>query len=522
MSASAARLELRAVIKDFPGSRALDGVSLELRAGEIHALCGENGAGKSTLLKILAGIHPAGTWSGEMLVDGAPVSLTGIRAAEAHGIALIAQELALVPQLSVEANLMLGRECVRHGLIDTAAMRSAATTALARVGLALDPARQVRELGIGEQQMVEIAKAMHKDARILVLDEPTAALPEADVQRLLALLFELRSRGTAILYVSHRLDEVFRIADHITVLRDGRSVHTGGHTPGDGSPATREYIIAAMVGRAVSERHFRGAGASARGAPALLSVRHWTLADPQRPWRDALRDVSFDVHAGEVLGLAGLMGAGRTAMLASLFGAARSRVSGRVRIGDAPERAPFAAPAQALAAGMALVSEDRRRQGLVPEGSVMDNLSLATLARFAPHGWLRLREREAACRAQSEALQLRPPELDRLVMRLSGGNQQKVVLGRWLLAGPRVLLLDEPTRGIDVGARAEIYGWIERLSAQGLAIVLVSSDLPELLSLSDRVAVLADGVLTATLDRDAATPASVMAAATQSTREVHA
>jgi D-xylose transport system ATP-binding protein len=522
MNKGAARLELRDVGKTFPGVRALDGVSFELRAGEIHALCGENGAGKSTLLKILAGIHPADSWTGEMRVDGAPVRLHGIRDGETHGIALIAQELALVPQLSVEANVMLGREPTRAGLIDANAMRDAANTALARVGLDLDPAQTVQALGIGQQQLVEIAKALHKTARILVLDEPTAALPEADVQRLLALLVELRSRGTAILYVSHRLDEVFQIADRITVLRDGRSVYTADHTPGDASPATRERVIAHMVGRAVSERHVRVAQAVPAGAAPLLSLRDWSLADPQRPWRPALHDISLDVHAGEVLGLAGLMGAGRTALLASLFGAARSPVSGRVRIGDAPERAPFASPAEALAAGVALVSEDRRRQGLVPEGSILDNISLATLARFAPRGVLRLREREVACRAQSEALQIRPPALEQIVMRLSGGNQQKVVLGRWLLAGPRVLLLDEPTRGIDVGARAEIYGWIERLSEQGLAIVLVSSDLPELLSLSDRVAVLCDGRLTATLAGDAATPEIVMAAATRTQVPAHA
>ncbi len=515
MSEGAARLELRDVSKTFPGVRALDGVSFALRAGEIHALCGENGAGKSTLLKILAGIHPADSWSGEMRVDDAIVRLHGIRDGETHGIALIAQELALVPQLSVEANVMLGREQARFGLLDSHAMRTAARAALARVGLDTDPARPVQELGIGQQQLVEIAKAMQKDARILVLDEPTAALPEADVQRLLALLVELRSRGTAILYVSHRLDEVFQIADRITVLRDGRSVYTGDHTPGDGSPATRERVIAHMVGRAVSERPVRTARDVRPHEAPLLSLREWSLADPQRPWRQALREVRLDVHAGEVLGLAGLMGAGRTALLASLFGAARSRVSGRVRIGGSPEREPFATPAQALAAGVALVSEDRRRQGLVPEGSILDNLSLATLARFAPRGVLRLQAREAACRAQAEALQIRPPALEQIVMRLSGGNQQKVVLGRWLLAGPRVLLLDEPTRGIDVGARAEIYGWIERLSAQGLAIVLVSSDLPELLGLSDRVAVLCEGRLTATLAAGEATPEAVMAAATR-------
>ena len=274
---------------------------------------------------------------------------------------------------------------------------------------------------------------------------------------------------------------------------------------------SRDAIIAHMVGRTVTE--MVASTTPSRGAPRL-TVRDWTLADPDRPWRDALRDLSFTVHAGEVLGIGGLVGAGRTALVASLFGAARSRVSGSLRMGEAHERGPFRSPAEAQAAGLALVSEDRRRHGLVPEGSVLDNLSLATLARFAPHGLLRERERVEACRTCSEGLELRPPALDTLVQRLSGGNQQKVVLGRWLLAGPRVLLLDEPTRGIDVGARAAIHALISRLRDEGLALVLVSSDLPELLALSDRVLVLADGRATALLDRDAATPEAVIAAAT--------
>ena len=505
-AAGAPRLELIGVTKDFGGVRALDGVSFDLRAGEVHALCGENGAGKSTLLKVLSGFHPAGSWTGTLRVDGADVRLHGIRDAERHGIALIAQELALVPALSVEANLVLGREPVRRGLLQPAVMRQRALDALARVGLQVDPARAVGELGVGQRQLVEIARALSQDARILVLDEPTASLPDSDAQRLLALLGDLRARGTAILYVSHRLDEVARLADRITVLRDGRTVASA-----PAAELPRDLLITHMVGRPVDDHRPRPARAP---GPVALTVRDWTMPDPARPWRNAVEGVSFRLHAGEVLGVGGLIGAGRTALLASLFGAARSPVTGSLRVGDAPERAPFRAPREAVAAGLALVNEDRRRQGLVPDASVLDNLSLATLPRFVRRGLLDDRARCSACAEQAELLSVRPADLTPPVVRLSGGNQQKVVLGRWRLAGPRVLLLDEPTRGIDVGARALIHDWLERLCAQGLAVLLVSSDLPELLALSDRVLVLAQGLPTALLDRAEATPEAVLAAAT--------
>jgi D-xylose transport system ATP-binding protein len=508
----AARLALRGITKNFPGVRALDDVSLELGHGEILALCGENGAGKSTLIKVLCGCFPTGSFRGEIRLEGRPVHFRGIRAAEAHGIALIAQELALVPELSVAENLMLGREPTRFGLVRREAVRVEALRALGRVGLDLDPARPVRTLGIAQQQLVEIARALAKQAAILVLDEPTAALSGGDARRLLDLLTDLRGRGVSAIYVSHRLDEVFAIADRITVLRDGRTVATG---PAREMP--RERVIAHMVGRDVNDyypRPRRGEGG------VLLEVRGWALADPAGrrdggPGRDVLEGVGFEVRAGEVLGLAGLMGAGRTALVTSLVGAARSAVRGTLRLADGPARGPFRSPAEALAAGVALLSEDRQRFGLVPAASVEDNLTLATLSRFARRGLLETGERARAARAQVETLRIRTPDLGTPVDRLSGGNQQKVVLGRWLLAEPRVLLLDEPTRGIDVGARAEIYRLIGELTARGLAVVLVSSDLPELLGLSHRVVVLNRGRIAATLDGERATPEAVMAAATR-------
>ena len=429
-----------------------------------------------------------------------------LKAAESHGIALIAQELALVPELSVAENLVLGHEPVRRGLIDWDAVAANAQTALARVGLDVDPERPVKELGIGQQQMVEIAKALSKDARILVLDEPTAALTEADAQRLLAVIGELRARGVSSIYISHRLEEVFQIADRVTVLRDGRSVAT--HRTAE---LTTDKVISMMVGREVKNlypRPTQAAGAS------LLKVEGWSVEDPVNPGRQVLRDVDFEVRQGEVLGIGGLMGAGRTALVSSLFGAARSRVTGRLSVGGGPARGPFKSPSEAIAAGLALVSEDRKRYGLVLEASIAENMTLATLPRFSRRGLLDHESREAQVKAQFDALRIKAPGMFAIVNQLSGGNQQKVVLGKWLMSNPRVLFLDEPTRGIDVGAKSEIYQLIAALAERGLGVVLVSSDLPELLGMSHRVLVLSLGRATADLAADGASPETVMAAAT--------
>ncbi|MEZ4650948.1 MAG: sugar ABC transporter ATP-binding protein [Candidatus Eisenbacteria bacterium] len=565
-------LELRAIGKTFPGVRALDGVSFDLARGEIHSLCGENGAGKSTLIKILCGAIPSGTYEGEIILDGDVRRFRNPREAEDQGIALIAQELALVPELSVAENLFLGREPATRGWIRRETQHEQALAALQRVGLHVDPERPIRELGVGQQQMVEIARALAKDARILVLDEPTAALSESDAQTLFEVLRGLRERGVSSIYISHRIEEILALADRVTVLRDGRSVMTA--LAGE---VTRERIIEAMVGREVENLYPRAP--QPRTSETVLSVRDLGLRDPDNPSRDVLADVSFDLHAGEVLGVAGLMGAGRTALLSTLFGTARSAVRGTIAVGgsgadvgrdapsdargsgggaasaDGPEadrgswagartrsgtaatgptRPPFHSPSEAIAAGLALVSEDRKRYGLVASGSVRDNLTLATMSRFTVGAdvssgarvgasksvWLDEGARESACLSQVQSLGIRTAGLDYAVGTLSGGNQQKVVLGRWLLAEPRVLLLDEPTRGIDVGAKAEIYELIATLAGRGLGVLLVSSDLPELLGLSHRLLVLSQGRLTAELAADAS-PEAVMSAAT-SEREVRA
>ncbi len=504
-------LELRGITKDFPGARALDGVSLDLEPGEIHALCGENGAGKSTLIKVLCGVHPAGSYGGEVRLRGETARFRSLADSEASGIALIAQELALVPGLSVAENLLLGREPRRWGLIRWAEAREAARRALDRVGLEVPVETPVRELGIGQQQLVEVARALMKEAAILVLDEPTAALPEDDARRLLGLLGDLRRKGVAAIYVSHRLDEVFAVADRITVLRDGRSVGTARR-----AETAPERVVSLMVGRDLRQAFPRPEGAPGE---VLLRLRGWSVADPQNPGRRVVDGVSLELRAGEVLGIAGLMGAGRTALLASLFGAARSPVQGTVQVGEGPPRGPFRRPREAIAEGLALVGEDRKRYGLFARASVLDNLTLASLRGFRRRGLLRGllddRARRAAASGEAAALRLKAASLDDPAERLSGGNQQKAILGRWLLRRPRVLLLDEPTRGIDVGAKSEIHELIGRLVAGGLGVLLVSSELPELLGLAHRVLVLRQGRPQGFFAGEVATPERVMGAATQ-------
>jgi D-xylose transport system ATP-binding protein len=499
-------LELDSITKDFPGVRALDRVSLDLEMGEVHALVGENGAGKSTLIKILSGFYPDGSYGGEIRLRDAPARFPDMRAAEREGIAVIAQELALVPEMTVAENLMLGREPTSRGLIRWDLLRSAAHEALARVTSDLDCETPVRTLGVGQQQIVEIAKALDKRSEILVLDEPTAALPEADALRLLALVRDLRSGGVSSIYVSHRLEEVFAIADRITVLRDGRAVASAPTR--DWTPAA---VIAAMVGRRLDALTVRLASSPGEVA---LSVEGWRVEDPVNPGRLVLDGVSLTVRQGEVVGVAGLMGSGRTELVSSLFGLARGRVGGRLRIRGRVKDSPFRHPSEAIRAGLALVSEDRKRSGLVPEASVLENMTLPTLDRFRRGGFLDDAARARSAREQIEALAIKTPSLAARVAQLSGGTQQKVVLGKWLLARPRILLLDEPTRGIDVATKAEIHRLVGRLASEGVAILLVSSDLPELLSLSHRVIVLCQGRPTASLSATDATPQAVMAAAT--------
>ncbi|WP_242658201.1 sugar ABC transporter ATP-binding protein [Klenkia brasiliensis] len=471
-------LQMQGIVKTFPGVRALGGVDLDVRAGEVHCLLGQNGAGKSTLIKVLAGAHQPD--EGEIRWDGEAVRLTDPQAAMKLGIATIYQELDLVAGLSVADNVFLGRERSRFGLSRPASAHRATTALLERLGHPeIRPGTEVGALSAASQQMVSMARALSQDARLIVMDEPSAVLDNEEVERLFDVVRDLTADGVAVVYISHRLEEIRRIGDRITVIKDGRTVATG--LPARDTP-TRD-VIALMTGRSIE---YVFPGREDRPAPAaepLLEVEHITVPGH-------VADVSFTVAPGEILGLAGLVGSGRSEVLEAVYGARRP-TSGQVRVGG--ERLRPGDVAAAVAAGVGLAPEERKSQALLLGDPIYRNITLSSLARFARGGFLSVRGEKAAARAQTEALDLRPVDVDREVRTLSGGNQQKVVLARWLLRDCRVLLLDEPTRGVDVGARSEIYALVRALADRGVAVVVVSSEIPEVLGLADRVLVLAEG-----------------------------
>jgi D-xylose transport system ATP-binding protein len=502
MSSPEPVLATRELVKRFPGVVALGGVSFDLLPGEVHALCGENGAGKSTLIKLLSGIHAHGSYEGTLLANGREVQFASTRDAEAAGIAVIYQELALVSEMTVAENLCLGRAPLRHGLIDWDAVYTQAARVLKMAKIELDPTTVVKTLGVAERQLVEIAKALSKEPKVLILDEPTAALSDDEVQRLLDVIRDLRARGIAAIYISHKFEEVFAIADRITVLRDGKSIVTLG-----AKDTTPDEVIRHMVGRPITELFPRRASTPGE---VLLSVSGLSVA-PQRGAPARLRELSFEVRAGEVLGIGGLMGAGRTELLLHLFGAWGARLAGHVQLAQKELDSP--SPHRALSAGLALVSEDRKRYGLFLESPIGFNLSLSSLSRLQRHGLLDQGAEVELSQGLFSSLRVKAPGLETPVRTLSGGNQQKVVIGKALMTQPKVLLLDEPMRGIDVGAKLEVYEVINRLCEEGKAIVLVSSELPELLGMSDRIVMLAEGRIGGTFSRAEATQERLLAAA---------
>jgi len=480
------------VSKRFPGALALSGVTLSVAAGSCHALCGENGAGKSTLGKILAGIHAPD--EGRLLIDGKPVRFGGPRDALAAGVGVVHQELAFCPNLSVAENLCLGALPRKRGLLSVDEMERRAEAMLAEIGAALDVRRPVGGLNVAQQQLVQIAQAVGGGARIIVFDEPTSSLGQVDAERLYETIARLRARGVTCIYVSHRMPEIFRLCDAVSVLRDGRHVET---RPVAG--LTEAELVRLMIGRPLAE-YFPSHLATQRGEE-LLRVDGLALPG-------AFRDVSFSLHAGEVVGLAGLVGAGRSEVARALFGL-EPRARGTVHL--AGKRVHIRTPGQAIGLGMGLVPEDRKREGLILGGSGTHNTSLPILRRLARFGWMRRREERALATEYFERLRVRAPGVDAPVAGLSGGNQQKVVLARWLAARAKVLILDEPTRGVDVGAKAEIHALIDQLAANGHAVLLISSELPELLALSTRILVLRAGRLVAEMPRASATQDRLLA-----------
>jgi ribose transport system ATP-binding protein len=485
-------LRVERIHKGFPGVTALDDVGFDLRRGEVHVLLGENGAGKSTLIKMLSGAyHPD---AGRILVNGQEVRIRNAQEAERLGIATIYQEFNLVPELTVAENLFLGRQPRRFGLIARSRMESDARELLARVGLDIDPRTKVRELGIARLQMVEIAKALSLRARVLIMDEPTAVLTTDEVQRLFAIVRLLREEGVGIVFITHHLQEIGTLGDRVTVLRDGRSVaEVPANTP-------EEELVRLMVGRSIEQQYPRERAGV--GEP-LLRVDGLTR-------KGAFHDVSFEVRAGEVVGLAGLVGAGRTEVARAVFGADPYQ-AGAVEVLGRP-LSPHDVTA-AMDAGLGLVPEDRKGQGLVLGASVQENLGLVTLRRATRAGLVdRSGQRRKAAKV-AEQLKVRMAGLGQEVRTLSGGNQQKIVIGKWLLADAKVLILDEPTRGIDVAAKVEIYQLVNALTASGHAVLMISSDLPEVLGMSDRVLVMAQGRITGELPAAQATQEAVMALA---------
>ncbi len=495
-------LRAQNLTKKFLGVTALSDVSFDLAEGEIHALCGENGAGKSTLIKLLSGIHPYGSYEGRFEVADVEARLNSIVDAAEIGISVIYQELSLVDEMTVAENIYLGCEPRRRGgLVDWVKMHQSTQALLDRFQVDLHPETLVRHLGVGQKQLVEIVKALAKNSKVLILDEPTAALSEHEVQILLDILRDLRRRGISCIYISHKLEEVFAVADRITVLRDGKSITTLTT-----NSTTRDEVIAKMVGRELVDLFPRRAGIP---GDILFEVDSLSVADDMGCRR--LHDISLKLRAGEVLGIGGLMGAGRTELLMHLYGAWGDRQSGSVRLKGS--ELPSSSPAKALHAGLALVSEDRRRYGLILEEEIGFNLSLSSLPEVTRHGLINPNLEVARNRQIFDQLRVKATGLQATVGRLSGGNQQKVVIGKALLTSPDVVMLDEPTRGIDVGAKIEIYEMINQLTAEGKAVLLVSSELPELIGMSDRIVMLREGRVGGSFVRGDVTQKKLMQAA---------
>ena len=503
-------LAMRNITKTFPGVKALDNVNLAVRAGEIHAVVGENGAGKSTLMKVLSGVYPHGSYEGEIQFDDQLQRFQDISDSEARGIIIIHQELALVPTLSVTENIFLGNELARGGVIDWHAAHVRTRELLSRVGLNESPDAMVGKLGMGKQQLVEIAKALSKRVRLLILDEPTASLNETDSAALLQLLLGLKAQGIACILISHKLNEITQVADQITVIRDGSTIETLDCAAGE---VSEERIIRAMVGRDMAHRYPQR---QPQIGEVIFEVRNWHVHHEQYSEREVIKGVNLNVRKGEIVGIAGLMGSGRTELAMSIFGRSYGkRISGEVLLDGKP--VDVSTVGKAIRQGIAYVTEDRKGCGLVLEQEIRKNVTLANLPKVASHGVIDENAEAKVAQGYRESLHIRSSGIEQLAVNLSGGNQQKVVLSKWLFTQPRLLILDEPTRGIDVGAKFEIYTIIDQLARNGEGILMISSEMPELLGMCDRIYVMNEGRFAAELDRSEASQERIMRAIVNAT-----
>lgn len=495
-------LKMVNITKEFPGVKALENVNLNVKKGEIHALCGENGAGKSTLMKVLSGVHPYGTYTGKIFINDKEVQFSDIKESQEAGVAIIYQELALVPEMTIAENIFLSSDLMRAKVIDWEKLYAESQKWLEMIGLDIDPQMKLGELTVGKQQLIEIAKALTKNADILILDEPTSALTESEAEILFDILNKLKEQGVTCIYISHKLDEVLALADTVTVLRDGKTISTDPI-----ESLTENDIVSKMVGRELTEYYpyeTRTIGEE------ILRVNDYSFNDESQ--EELVKNISFKLNEGEILGVSGLMGAGRTELFMSLFGGLNGERSGEVYLNN--ELINIKKPADSIKYGIAYVSEDRKRYGLIPEMNIIKNTTLSSLEKVKNNRLLDGDLELEKAQEYAKKMNLRAYSLEALVSQLSGGNQQKVVLSKWLLTNPKVLILDEPTRGIDVGAKSEIYKVIIDLAKQGVGIILISSELPEVLGMSDRVIVLANGRIAGELSRSEATQEEIMKLAT--------
>ncbi len=496
-------LEMRGIRKTFPGVKALDNVNLTVRAGEIHAIVGENGAGKSTLMKVLSGVYPYGSYSGQIFFQGEERRFQNIADSEHAGIIIIHQELALVPLLSIAENIFLGNEQANMGVIDWASTQARTRELLAKVGLRESPGALITNLGVGKQQLVEIAKALSKEVKLLILDEPTASLNEHDSEALLNLLLELKAQGISSILISHKLNEISKVADSITVLRDGATVDT---MDCHAEKISEDRIISAMVGRDMAHRYPQR---SPRIGGVIFEVKDWNVHHQQHADRQVIRNVNLQLRKGEILGIAGLMGAGRTELAMSIFGRAwGQRISGSVFLHG--KQVDVGTIEKAVANGLAYVTEDRKGCGLVLNDDIKKNISLANLPGISTRSVIDDGREYSVARDFRSKLNIRCSSVFQQVVNLSGGNQQKVVLSKWLFSEPEVLILDEPTRGIDVGAKYEIYTIIDKLASEGKGIIMISSEMPELLGMCDRICVMNEGAFVGEFSAAEATQEKIM------------